>query len=212
MTKRHEVKPGDCVSSIAYQNGFAPDTVWKHDANASLREQRASMYVLMPGDVVVIPDRTAKTESCASGRRHVFRRVGVPEKLRVRFLDGAEKPRSGIAYSFEAGGVSRDGTTDADGFVDEFIPPDLDAARITLHAESGDEPYDLSLGRLTPSDDLAGAQARLAHLGYPCTDPPGEPGVSTRSALRSFQRDQGLEATGELDAATDAALRAQHGG
>ena len=86
--KRHEVKAGDCVSSIAYQHGFAPETVWRHDENAPLRERRASMYVLMPGDVVVIPDRTAKTEICASGQRHVFRRVGVPEKLRIRFIDG----------------------------------------------------------------------------------------------------------------------------
>jgi peptidoglycan hydrolase-like protein with peptidoglycan-binding domain len=61
----------------------------------------------------------------------------------------------------------------------------------------------------TPPADAATirrAQTRLGALGYPVGDPDGQLGPGTRTALRNYQRDKNLNATGELDAETQASL------
>ncbi|MCP5150352.1 MAG: peptidoglycan-binding protein [Chromatiales bacterium] len=59
-----------------------------------------------------------------------------------------------------------------------------------------------------PDPDLRAAQARLVELGFDAGTADGLMGRRTRSALRAFQADRGLSQTGELDAATRAALAA----
>lgn len=58
------------------------------------------------------------------------------------------------------------------------------------------------------SAPVASAQARLSDLGYYNGVPGGKPGVRTRAATFAFQSENGLDATGELDAPTYAALDA----
>ena len=55
-----------------------------------------------------------------------------------------------------------------------------------------------------PADDATVllAQRRLAVLGYGLSPPDGVLGRATRRALREFQRDRGLPATGRLDRRT----------
>jgi peptidoglycan hydrolase-like protein with peptidoglycan-binding domain len=50
------------------------------------------------------------------------------------------------------------------------------------------------------------AQERLNRLGYPVAETDGVVGPETRTAIRNFQRDKGLNATGELDDQTLEAL------
>lgn len=40
MPFQHQVGPGDCIVSIAYDNGFHPDTLWDHPENAELKALR----------------------------------------------------------------------------------------------------------------------------------------------------------------------------
>jgi peptidoglycan hydrolase-like protein with peptidoglycan-binding domain len=54
--------------------------------------------------------------------------------------------------------------------------------------------------------DVRGAQETLEALGYQVGSFDGRMGPRTRTAIRNFQRDKGLNATGELDEATLAAL------
>src|SRR5438105_358348 len=86
MPEQHTVQSGDCISSIANEHGFFPDTVWNDSANAALREKRKNPNVLAPGDTVVIPDKREKTEARDSGQEYRFRKRGVPAKFRLRLL------------------------------------------------------------------------------------------------------------------------------
>ncbi|MBQ6594580.1 MAG: peptidoglycan-binding protein [Clostridia bacterium] len=51
-------------------------------------------------------------------------------------------------------------------------------------------------------DAVKEIQARLNELGYSVGKPDGDFGKKTEEAVRSFQKDNGLEATGEVDEAT----------
>lgn len=223
MTKRHTVRPGDCIASIAYENGFFVDTLWDHPENAKLRERYPNPYLLVEGDVVFVPDLRLRAERAATGERHRFRRRGVPETLRLRFLDEDEAPRAGVPFALEIDGelVKRD-ATDRDGAITVPIPPNAKHGRIVLwpraaDASAGEEPehdeeeYALELGQLEPITLLVGVQKRLASLGYGC-GPTGELDEMTRESVRRFQVDHDLPATGDVDAATEDAVRRVFGG
>jgi hypothetical protein len=163
MPKKYTVKPGDCVANIAASHGFFPDTLWDHADNSELKKLRGDPHVLSPGDVVVIPDKTEKEEDCGTESSHRFRRKSVPEKFQVQLMDWEDKPLSDLDYRFWLDGKTSEGTTDADGKVDEWIPPGAKMALVTF-TESGDE-YEFDLGGLQPIDTLYGVKQRLVNIG-----------------------------------------------
>ena len=71
--------------------------------------------------------------------------------------------------------------------------------------------FTLEIGNLTPKTRVAGAQARLANLGYWCGAADGQIGPRTRHALRAFQAKHDLPITGALDDATATKLEETHG-
>ncbi len=134
----------------------------------------------------------------------------------VKLHDADFGAHGGKHYRLVAGGLTREGTIGADGSVSEQIPKDATSVVVTVWID------DFPTGRrqswtldvvdaMPPSTSLAGAIGRLKNLGY-------EPGVDdktmdgpTRKALIAFQKDHELKQTGEIDAATVAALEARHG-
>jgi len=56
------------------------------------------------------------------------------------------------------------------------------------------------------SGEVRDVQEKLAQMGYDVGSADGHMGPRTRSALRTFQKDRGLEQTGRLDDHTLAAL------
>ena len=85
-TKEYKVKSGDCISSIAFEHGFFPDTLWNHSENASLKQNRKKMNHLEKDDIVKIPEKEEKEEKAASEQKHRFRKKGVPAKLKLKIL------------------------------------------------------------------------------------------------------------------------------
>jgi peptidoglycan hydrolase-like protein with peptidoglycan-binding domain len=106
--------------------------------------------------------------------------------------------------------ADREGVTDDDGFVVQPVPPDATLATITLGQGSEMERHEMELGRLDPEDTGTGVAARLQNLGYGPVDEDGAQGERTRDALRRFQRDHGLEPTGQADAGTVRLLVERH--
>jgi peptidoglycan hydrolase-like protein with peptidoglycan-binding domain len=97
-------------------------------------------------------------------------------------------------------GLNATGQLDHDTFAALEEAPDqakVEARRV----EPGDRPATATVRR---------AQTKLERLGYP-VETDGELGEKTRTALRNFQRDRGLNATGELDQETMAALEEDTG-
>lgn len=210
MPQQHLVRQGECLSSIAYQYGFAPDTIWNHPDNAGLKEKRADRHLLYPDDVVQIPDKEERQASCATDARHRFVRKGVPEMLQIVLLDRDDQPRASLAYVLTIDGTSWEGVTDSDGCLKQSILPNARQGSLLLHAEIEEE-YVLQLGYLDPHTETSGIQARLANLGFDCGPIDGEFGPRTNSALAQFQRANDLRPTGEADAETINCLVQRYG-
>jgi hypothetical protein len=205
MPINYTVQQGDCVSSIAFQYGFFPDTIWNHSANASLKELRKDPNILLPGDVVVVPDLTFREESCATDARHKFVVRGVPALFRLQVFDGTT-PRASQKYSLTIDQKLFQGVTDKHGVLMVEIPPDAEKAHLVI----GPDVYDLDLGHLDPVTELSGIQARLNNFGFDCGPADGQLTDRLRLALRIFQSLFGLERTGEPDQATIQKLEELH--
>jgi Putative peptidoglycan binding domain len=211
MPTVHIVKPGDCISSIAYENGYGPATLWDADDNADLREKRGDPNVLLPGDKVVLPDKETRTTTHATGKRYTFVRRGVPEKLKLEFLLD-DKPRAGEPYVLEINGVvvSSDKKTDGEGRIEHAIPPNARSGRVLFR--DGKEVYDLRLGHLDPIEEVRGVKGRLKNLGFYHGAIDDTVDEATEIALAEFQESRGLEAHGDLDDETRSELKKAYGG
>ena len=209
----HVVKQGDCIGSIAERYGFSPQTILDVGANKALIVSRhENMHALFEDDVVAIPAKQPKAIDVVTGTRVTLQRQGVPEFLRIRFLYHDESPKAGVPYLLclvTAKGMQVPdipGTTDADGFVVQPIPPTATRATIVLHPGPWAEIHECNLGYKDPIDEVSGWQSRLNSLGYDCGPEDNRLGSQTRAAICAFQRAKNLEETGVTDDATKAAL------
>jgi hypothetical protein len=195
------VKKGDCISSIALATGHFWETIWNDPANTELRETRKNPNVLLPGDRITIPEMQPKTESGVTEARHRFVRLGSPEILQIRFEHAKDEPYTDEPYTIAIDDESRDGCTDADGFLREIIPPDAQVAIVRF--DQFDEEYNFGLGHLEPIDTIKGVQERLANLGFLRGGCHGKLDLRTTTAIRRYQEAHAMETrTGELDDAT----------
>jgi peptidoglycan hydrolase-like protein with peptidoglycan-binding domain len=212
MPINYQVQPGECISSIAYDHGFFPDTLWNHPNNAELKRKRKNLNVLMPGDVVFIPDLRTKEVSEPTNQVHKFRLKNVPAKLRIQFMFDGE-PRRNVPYELTVDGkpVSKPGDrTDSEGFVFCSIAPDAKSGKLTLFEEDQEIEYELVLGTLNPTTDISGVHQRLFNLGHYFGPINNSLTDETKEAVLEFQKAVGLPETGELDEATKSKLQSTH--
>ena len=209
MPKVHEVQPGDCLSSIAFEHGFFVQTLWDDSNNAALKKTRGDPSVLRAGDAVHIPDKRVKNVAVQTGAAYRFRRLGVPAQFKLRLVE-ADEPRASLDYSLEVDGKTLTGTTDADGVITQYISPAARSATLIVHAAGGDERYAIRLGEVDPLETPRGVQSRLANLGFYEGDPGGDP-AATEAAIRAFQARYGLTVSGAADEGTRAKLKEAFG-
>lgn len=198
---------GESIPSIARDRGFFWPTIWNHGNNASLKSLREDPNVLFEGDEVYVPALTIKYESCATEQKHTFKRKGDPVKFRLQLRKFGE-PRKNERYVLEVGGKLLEGTTAADGMLEQWIPGNVRSGKLTLN--DGKEVYPISISRLDPVSMVSGVQQRLKNLGYPVGRVDGTLSERTIDAIRRFQAEQSLEQTGEPDDATTAKLKQLH--
>jgi hypothetical protein len=204
---RHVVVAGESVVLLSERHGFFSQTIWDAPENAELRGKRPDMNTLLPGDVLFIPDKREKAIEVATGKRHPFRRKGIPAYFRMQVYDFGE-PRRNEAYKLEVDGQTITGTTDGQGVLETPLPAGARSGVLTIGED--EHRLELQFGHLDPLDAVSGVQQRLENLGHPCGDPEGTLGAGTRAALSSFQRAQKLEVTGEIDDATRTRLGHLH--
>jgi hypothetical protein len=210
MPRQHKVESGECISSIAYQYGFFPDTLWNDPANAALKALRQDPNVLSPGDIVNIPDPRPKQETRPTGALHRFQLKTAPAKLRLQILED-DQPLAFQPFRITIDGhVTRSGATTGEGYVIVSIPPNARSAVLVVGQGDGTREYRLRLGHLRPVEELEGVQTRLENLGYPCGEEYGTLGPGTVAALKAFQASQGLAVTGQPDDATRSKLEELH--
>lgn len=213
MGAHREVRKGECLSSIAFEHGYFPGTIWEAPENDALRELRGDPNVLREGDRLYLPDKEPKVTVCATGKKHRFTRRGVPARFRLQILN-ADKPRPNLAYKLTIDQtLVLTGSTNGEGLIDVPIPPD--ARRGVLYIEEDDAEHEVHFGGLDPMVDTAGStdpghgvRQRLANLGYlRSVDAPED---DLPAAVAMFQYKNGLDPTGVLDDPTADKLLSAH--
>lgn len=204
--EEYTVKQGDSISSIAYEHGMFPDTIWNDPENSELKQKRKNPNVLLAGDVVHLREKEEKEESCASEQKHRFRRKGVPANLEIQLKEDGE-PRANLKYVLEIDGQLIEGQTDSEGRLKHFLSPG--AKKATIHIGET-EKIPVYIGELDPVTEISGIQDRLNNLGFDCGSS-GQLDENTKAALRSFQNEYNLTITGQPDQPTQNKLKEIHG-
>lgn len=191
----HRAKPGDCLSSIAFEHGFFWETLLDHPDNKVLKEPGRGPFILTPGETVAIPQLRAREVAIASGRLHRFRRKGVPARFKLTLVHHDGTPRADEPYLFELDDelLEGDRVTDGAGKIDESIPPN--AKRVRVFLDGGEEILSFTLGGLEPASTIRGRQARLLNLSYYRGPIDGKPSPALDEALRRFCEAEQLDET-----------------
>jgi len=204
----YTVKQGDCIENIAFKHGLFWEKVWNHPKNLNLKEKRKDPNVLYPGDVVFIPDKEEKQESGATEQKHRFRRKGVPAKIEIRLLQYGE-PRKTTDFILNIDGNLIREKTNKDGWLKCKISPNARKGHLIVDPGEFQEEYDLNLGDVDPIDEISGIQGRLANLDYECKIT-GILNDEIKAAIALFQKDHGLDVTGEIDIKTKEEIQKTH--
>jgi hypothetical protein len=209
------VRQGDYLPRLAHAMGFSAEEVWNDPSNRELRAVRQDMNILAPGDVIQVPEPRQEALPLSPGAPNRYRASVPKTSVNVVFLDGpaalADEP-----CRIEGLGPSRAlGRTDGEGRLTLEVP--LHVREVSVIFPGKNRSYSLLIGHMDPVTETSGVRARLEHLGY-LPAPAGEGSMSEeeararlREAVRVFQRDQGLEPSGQVDGATRDALRRAHG-
>ncbi len=209
----HTVEQGEHLALIAEEAGFRDAlTVWNAPENAELRKQRDNPYVLFPGDVIFVPEKTPKTVSVPTTQHHVFVVKIDTLKLQLRLLDFDNRPLANVPAVLEVEDATFDLVSSGAGAIEHEVPRSARTGRLKV-ADFGIE-IALSIGELDPVEKQSGWLARLINLGYyrgSVTDDGDAAQKLISWALEEFQCDNGLKVTGKPDAATLAKLKEMHG-
>jgi N-acetylmuramoyl-L-alanine amidase len=208
MATDYTIEQGDHLSKIADQFGFFTIwPIWNHPKNEELRQVRGTPNVLLPGDVVHVPDRVTNVVTRSTGSSHVFRVRTMDLLVRVVLLDSRFQPMPDVTCELNVAGPAPATSTDAQGTVSKSIPKTAKSGKLVV----GERILPVQVGHLDPGAEISGAQARLNALGYDAGDSNDASNPQFRSAIEEFQCDLGMEVSGELDATTVTRLVELHG-
>src|SRR6267142_2598068 len=183
----HPVKPGEHMARIAADEKVASyRTLWDHASNKDLASKRKNPNILLPGDVVNLPNTAPKTASAPTEKVSKFVAASKDQlDIRVVLLDENNQPLKSLKCQFLEEG--RETTSDGSGMLERMeISPRFE------------------LGVLDPLDTPSGLQARLNNLGYYA----GEIGyadedqIALKCAIEEFEKENGLKPAGDPASAT----------
>ncbi len=208
------VRQGDYLSGLAGRFGFAQNEVWNEAKNAGLKKLRGDGEILLPGDVLFIPDEPSKPLPLKTKTTNIFKAT-VPLVTLMLVFSRNGQPLAGEKYEVEGLPEPLEGTSGGDGSVKLEIPINL--AEVVVFFPTANMAFPVRVGHLDPVEELSGMRMRLSNLGfYGIASPaPDEESESARAldveAIQRFQKVNGLEPTGTLDGATLSRLRDVYG-
>lgn len=116
----YTVKAGDCFSSIAKANGYYKySTLYQHADNTATRLLRPNPNMLVPGDIVSVPDkRQKKVAAVLDGTRNlVLKRQLTNLRIYISLIDKAVRPAP-TSLQFEGGGKNSAALPDGGGKIE----------------------------------------------------------------------------------------------
>lgn len=208
MAEKHTVKEGECMATIAKKYGFKRwQTIYEAAENEEFCKKRPNPNVLYPGDEIVIPEKEQKEESGATEQKHRFRLNASKWIFRMEMKDEGMNPLEDYPFKLYIDDeLVKEDKTKEGGLIECPIPEDARYGKLHILGEQ----LDLNFGGLDPISRIKGVQQRLNNLGYNCGVVDGICGKRTRQALYNFQKDQGLEITGEINDETRRCLIGLH--
>lgn len=217
MAHVHTVVEGDTIQRLAHKAGFRqPLRVYEHIENIGLRALRPNPNQLAVGDKVYIPDKEVKRERCTTNDHHMFMLIAERCFVELRLQGFAGRSLAGMKYQLVVGKDSFEDVVPLSQTIRHDVEIDATDGTLTLFPTSGRKlKLALKIGFLEPASTDAGAQARLANLGYYHGDLNGDMG-SDRSvtAMDRFRADNNEVIMGRdrpLDGKTRAWLEDEHG-
>jgi hypothetical protein len=207
--KAYVIKQGDYLTALAFRRGFDALTIWNDPANSDLRQQRASMDMLAPGDIIQLPDeRPVRSHHISAGGNHRFVLGAVPKVTITLMLQDDNGPIVGTPYSIHGVHPPIAGTSRQGGMVRFDVPVTISS--VTIELPDRGTCLEVRIGHLDPIAEPSGVRQRLNHLGFGPT-PDGEPSSDAVStSIGNFQQSCGLAATGQMDEETLTRLRSAH--
>ncbi|MEM9691445.1 MAG: hypothetical protein AAGA56_02780 [Myxococcota bacterium] len=208
------IQPGDTLRRVAMLHDLDPTSIWGHEKNAELAEER-DPEMLAPGEILFIPEPEDPTLTVTAETSNQFSAETPTIRVYIKF-EGEEGPLKEEAYVVN--GIGEDpieGTLDDEGLLDITVP--LLLRYFHIEFPERDITHEVAVGFLDPVDVPSGRRARLLHLGHlPVGRDVRDPHVfatreSEQRSTASFQEAHGLEPTGFLDEATGEWLVRRHG-
>jgi hypothetical protein len=162
------IKRQDFLLRLAARFGFDADRVWQDPSNDDLRALRSDPNILLPGDLLYIPDPPLQPPPMTSltlGSTNTFVASDPPTMtLTHKFLGDDPTTYASKAYTVQELDQLTGLTSNGDGVVTFEVPVTLDTATVVF-TDTG-ESWPLSIGDLDPINSLSGIFQRLQHLGY----------------------------------------------
>ncbi len=220
MAGTYTVKPGDDMSSIAEEAGFAKfETIWDHPENAELKSLRKNPNILNPGDSIFIPDREEKTLDRPVEARHKFKKITEPLKVRIVLNRMYNDPYVNTPCTLLLGLDTTDLTSDGAGQIEKPIKRTTvdgdvkvkDQVKVQASTVPIEREVAFKIGFLDPVTEISGQVARLTNLGYYRGPDAPLDADEFLSAVEEFQCDNKLVVDGKCGPATQAKLVSVHG-
>ena len=196
--------------SIAFENGFLPETIWNHPNNAELKRKRKDLNILMPGDIVFVPDLRVKEVSEPTDQVHKFKYKTAAAKLNLQLLNDGE-PIENEPFELTVDGEIIKGTTDGDGKIMVSIAPNAKNGQLIVGTGTEQIKYDLNLGTLPPIGKVSGVKRRLYNLGYKVGSFDENITPDLEDAIAAFEFDNQLTETGQLSETNRAKILEAYG-
>jgi Putative peptidoglycan binding domain len=211
----HVVVQGEYLAKMAFVYGFDADQVWNDPKNADLKQKRPDPNVLAPGDVLQIPAAKKDGQPISKGTTNSYT-VNVPKvKVELVFQDG-DNPLAGEECAVKGLGDPDPAapalSTDGGGTLSLDVPVTTREFIVTFPKREGLRMH-FYLGDVDPASETTGVTQRLVNLGYLpgyFDDDPDQMDDLVKKAVAAFQAENGMEPTGEIDDATQKALRDAH--
>lgn len=199
--KKIVISQGKTILSLAYQEKMPWEKIWNDSHNKELRDSRENdPDLLLPGDIVTIPDFEPKEVDGETEEKHRFRCVTLKRGLYLELVRANGELLQNHTYRLTVGKKIYEG--DCSEPIDIDLPMEAKSGLLTVLNDEGIEVdnEELKFDYLDPIVDskksVTGLQARLNNLGYFAGDVDGQFEEITE-AIRQFQSDNGVAATGK---------------
>lgn len=212
----HDVKQGEHFAAIAAKRGhrdFRPP--WDAGDNETIRNKRQTPHILLPRDVVFVPELATKEEDAPTTKKTRFKATGVQLKLMLHFLTPSLQPAANLTCDLTVESEAKAEPLDGKGTIERIIPLTSAAGRFAIRDPKLNFAAQLEIGGLHPLDTVTGQIGRLNNLGYDAGEiiEPASTDAKAqfRSAIEEFQCDNGLKVDGDLGDKTKAKLKEVYG-